>query len=87
MGFGGGGFGGGGFGGPGKGPSLGDFHAYKSTRSGSSSGLSSNSGGCSGKTPNDNKETSWVEIGASLVLTALGFMFIMLLVQLKSCMG
>lgn len=86
MGFGGGGFGGGGFGGPGgpgRGPSLGDYHAFKSTRTGASSG----SGRYSGESSNGNAESTWAEIGLALLLTLVCLLFMWLMVQIKSCMG
>ena len=95
-GFGGGGFGGGGFGGPGKGPSLGDYHAFKSTRPSSSSGSSggslrlgssSGSGGHSEGTQGGNEEPTWADIGLSLLITVASILFMLLLVQIQSCAG
>lgn len=95
-GFGGGGFGGGGFGGPGKGPSLGDYHAFKSTRPGSSSssgggslrpGSSSGSGGHSENAQGGNRDSAWADIGLSLLITAASILFMFLLAQIQSCAG
>lgn len=83
MSFGSGGFGGGGFGGPGRGPSLGDYHAFKSTRGDGNHPGGLRSGGDSG----DGDSGNAGNLGCTLLVAVVSALFLGLMVALKGCIA
>lgn len=73
----------GGFGGPGKGPSLGDYHAYKSTRPDADTSGAAGSGG----EPGNGDSGDAGNLLGTLLLLLVSIVFLWLMVELKSCIA